>query len=95
MIAWLGRSHRWEEDITGLAMLPAGNGLLFVMFWPSFSSHSAARYICAAVPALAAAHFALVGIGVTADEALVKSATVSCIHFSAYRHNSKAKVSIA
>ena len=61
-----------------LGMLPAGNGLLFVMFWPAFSSQPAARFICAAVPALAAVHFALVGLGITSDEALVKSATVSC-----------------
>lgn len=61
-----------------MAKLPAGNGLLFIMFWPTFSRQPAARLICAAVPALAAVHFALVGLGITADEALVKSATVSC-----------------
>ena len=72
-------------------MLPAGNGLLFVIFWTSFSSHPAARYICAAVPALAAAHFALVGTGVTADEALVKSATVSCNRLFACLHISHAR----
>ena len=55
----------------------AGNGLLFVLFWPTYSSQPAARLLCASVPALAAAHFVLVGMGVTEDEALLQSATVS------------------
>ncbi len=58
-------------------LLPAGNGLLYLLFWPSFSCQPAARFICASVPALAALHFALVGLGVTKDDALVSSATVS------------------
>jgi hypothetical protein len=56
--------------------LSAGNGLLFVLLWPTFSSAPAARFLCASVPALAALHFALVGLGIAADEALVRSATV-------------------
>ena len=75
---WAWQRLMWEgAKAFFLMLLSAGNGLLFVMFWPTFSSQPAARFICAAVPALAAGHFALVGMGITADEALSKSATVS------------------
>ena len=48
-----------------------------MLFWPTYSAQVTARLLCASVPALAAAHFALVGMGVTKDEALLQSATVS------------------
>ena len=76
----------------------AGNGLLFLLFWPFFSNHEYCRYLCASVPQLAATHFLLVGLGIVQDESLVVSATVlistlhtpnmtliSCTSYNIYR----------
>lgn len=48
-----------------------------MLFWPLYSEHHVSKYVCASVPLMAAGHFALVGIGIVVDKALVASATVS------------------
>ncbi|CAL8469593.1 g9134 [Coccomyxa elongata] len=52
-----------------------GNGIIYVLFWPLYSEHHVSKYVCASVPLMAAGHFALVGMGIVVDEALVASAT--------------------
>lgn len=67
----------------------AGNGLLFVLFWPCYTEHYVSKYLCASVPLMAALHFALVGMGAVADASLVASATVSPTFLSCLNINHK------
>ncbi|KAK9810104.1 hypothetical protein WJX72_004953 [[Myrmecia] bisecta] len=50
-------------------------GLVFVRFWRFFDDSPSAKYVCAAVPALATLHFVAVGLGYVNDAALVAGAT--------------------
>jgi hypothetical protein len=55
----------------------AGCGLVFLLCWPLYDPRAAwSACLCASVPALATAHFLLVGAGLQRDPDLVRSFTV-------------------
>ncbi len=55
----------------------AGCGLVYLLCWPLYDPGAAwSACLCASVPALATAHFLLVGAGLQRDPELVRSFTV-------------------
>jgi len=58
---------------TSRKMIHIGSGLQYMLLWHTFDDTLEGRLLCGSVPLIAALRYAVVGLGVVADERLIKS----------------------